>query len=183
MRRPVLLVLMVSSLLLAGCADEGYDCPTPEACAPVHETFREAQSDTSWSGWAVGEASGHTSGSRQAHTTIGHTASLGALAPSVADAVGGPVYVPPTPWRAWLAPWSDGRGRLVSGDYVWFVTPGHWHYLGRDLPADAAAGDAPTTVDTTIAPVAPDDLGFAPGETTKNATGIIDNMAQPKAFP
>lgn len=65
----------------------------------------------------------------------------------------GPVFVPPKPYRFWVAPWSDANGVLHSGEQMFFTTPGKWAY--GPMNKNGAAGDL-------ISPITPGDLGFKP---------------------
>ncbi|MDN5874109.1 MAG: hypothetical protein L0H29_06965, partial [Sinobacteraceae bacterium] len=100
------------------------------------------------------------------------------------DAAPGPAYTPPRPWRVWLAPYSRNDGTLASGSYLWFTTPGHWNYLGRQWQAPPFAsipkqtqtfGSADTGAN---GPVPPSELGFTPGQ-ARAPKGVLDNITQP----
>lgn len=166
--------MLAGVIALAGCSTTGYQCPVPRACSPVHVTYQEARHDTSWSGWKVKPLPEH--GSKDTADPEGHSA--GSAGRSGATETVRPIYVPPHPWRAWLAPWSDGSGRLVSGSYVWFTTPGHWRYLGRDWPATPIATQTRSSAQGILAPVYPNALGFVPGKAAA-PEGVLQNMAQP----
>ncbi len=65
----------------------------------------------------------------------------------------GPVFLPPKPYRYWVAPWTDANGLLHSGEQVFFTTPGRWTY--GEMGKNGAAGDL-------ISPIKPSELGFKP---------------------
>ena len=150
-------------LVLGGCASVSkHTCPIPEACAPVQRTLERAEADTSESGWVVGGAAAAKTQGEAEGGDGREAAAPRHPAPVVEPGGEVPVYEPPRPWRAWLAPWVDDQGGLHSGQYVWFTTPGAWVYLGRRWPlpfVPSAGGGAPGEA---LEPVAPDDLGFEP---------------------
>ena len=65
----------------------------------------------------------------------------------------GPVFMPPKPYRFWVAPWTDANGLLHSGEQVFFTTPGKWTY--GPMGKSGSLGDL-------MAPIRPQDLGFRP---------------------
>lgn len=65
----------------------------------------------------------------------------------------GPVFLPPKPYRFWVAPWTDANGLLHSGEQVFFTTPGKWSY--GPMGKSGSLGDL-------MAPIHPRDLGFRP---------------------
>lgn len=175
------------TLVLAGCATPGYECKKPLACNPVHRNYQKSVSDTAWNGWQAGNdnpATAGKDGSKQgSQKAVVQAAAAGALRVPGGDALSGPVYTAPRPWRVWLAPYSRGDGTLESGTYIWFTTPGHWTYLGRNWiapPFASAAPDANSTDGETLHPLAPDALGFTPGKATA-PTGVLNNIQQPNA--
>lgn len=67
---------------------------------------------------------------------------------------GHPVFKQPRVHRAWVAPWTDANGRMHSGEYLYYTTPGEWNY--GTLRQPGAAGAA------MMGPVKPSQLGFRP---------------------
>lgn len=184
MNKFCILGLPLGALALAGCANHGYKCPKPEACNPVHYNYQSAVADNGWEGWQAGRDRYRKpeSGKPEPASAGSVGKRLGGAKIPEGDAVSGPVYTPPQPWRVWLAPYSRGDGTLESGTYVWFTSPGHWTYLGRSWAAppfaSKAPGDAPAGGANMISPVPPSALGFVPGK-AKAPKGVLDNIAQP----
>lgn len=187
---------LFAGALLAACADHGYQCPMPDACAPVHDNYDAARGDASWNGWMAGDPDG----SKYEESLKDHKkkkkdkdkdkpaqpAVPAALQVPGRDAAQGPIYAPPRPWLVWLAPYSRADGTLESGTYVWFTSEGHWNYLGRDWQAaplagsgGGGAGSLGQSDSGAIHPLYPDQLGFKPGKPVAQK-GVLENIAQPE---
>lgn len=188
-RKIAILCAALTTVALTGCASgPSYQCPMPDACAPVHDNYNKALKDHSWGGWTVdGSSSSEKDSGDKGSSSEKPKAVRMEMAPKPFVATGKPVYVPPTPWRMWLAPTPAGDGSIASGSYVWFVTPGHWDYLGNKWPSnvlganvkvpDASGGTIDENGD--LSPIQPNQLGFTPGATTQRQ-GILSNMVQPQ---
>lgn len=198
------LILALGGLLtgLSGCTSTpGYECKIPGACAPVKQNYDQAVADTSWSGWAVGDHSGdgkEESGNQKMtekqkeaaikEQTVAVKAVQATMSPKAYLGTDKPVYTPPKPWRAWLAPAPVADGSVVSGSYVWFVTPGYWTYLGNKWPAsplgvaakNSGADVSWLTQSGELQPIKPSQLGFTPGKSVQRE-GVISSMTQPEA--
>lgn len=188
--------LLLAPLLLTACSTPGYQCQRGEACAPVHNTYRDAvRAQGSWrpvwdvrghhfgkkpkagffSGWFSGWFSDKHKRLRPVH---------GVRVPG-GPRVTAPVYQPPRPWRVWLGPWVDANGDLRSGQYVWFVTPGHWDYAGQTWPLRVRADRRGThfgnafVQEGVLAPVPPTRLGFTPS-LSQQAPGVLSSVTQPR---
>lgn len=170
---------VLAAATLTGCATPGYECKAPMACNPVHGNYQKAVSDTGWNGWQAGNDN-PAPGDKTAANTVVQTAAAGGLRVPGNDALDGPVYTAPRPWRVWLAPYSRADGTLESGTYIWFTTPGHWTYLGRSWIAPPFATRAPDAGadHPALHPVEPTDLGFTPGKAVA-PTGVLNDIRQP----
>ena len=183
-------LLLLAPLLLTACATPGYQCKRGEACAPVHNTYDDAvHAQGSWRPlWNV---RGHSFGKKREHGWFSGWFSdkheHKHLKPVRSSLVMGgpqaqaPVYQPPRPWRVWLGPWVDANGDLRSGQYVWFVTPGHWYYAGKIWPLGRLGKpvDSAFIKDGVLAPVPPTRLGFTPS-LSRTAPGVMPSITQPK---
>lgn len=191
MIKKIAVLAILSSLGMTGCASTAdYGCKMPNACAPVHNNYQKATKDKSWGGWTVDGSSVDEKGNpvkpeentdkKAAKQKVNMT-----LVPKPFVATGEPVYVPPTPWRVWLSPTPAGDGSIASGSYVWFVTPGHWHYLGNDWPSNTlgvntqVAGESFDGGTDMLHPIKPSQLGFVPGKST-HRKGVLEDMVQPE---
>lgn len=190
-------LLLFAPLLLTACATPGYQCKRGEACAPVHNTYDDAvHAQGSWRPlWNV---RGHSFGKKRergwfsgwfsdkhAHKHLKPVRSS-LVTGGIATRMGGPqaqapVYQPPRPWRVWLGPWVDANGDLRSGQYVWFVTPGHWYYAGKVWPLGRLGQPTGNTFvkDGVLSPVPPTRLGFTPS-LSRTAPGVLPSVTQPK---
>lgn len=194
---PIGRVLLLAPLLLSACATPGYQCKRGEACAPVHNTYDDAvRAQGSWRPlWNV---RGHSFGKKRKHGWFSgwfsdkhehkHLKPVHSVLVMGGPQAQAPVYQPPRPWRVWLGPWVDANGDLRSGQYVWFVTPGHWYYAGKIWPLGRlgkhtghAAGNVGDTFvkDGVLAPVPPTRLGFTPS-LSRQAPGVLPSVTQPK---
>ena len=194
---PIGRVLLLAPLLLSACATPGYQCKRGEACAPVHNTYDDAvRAQGSWRPlWNV---RGHSFGKKRKHGWFSgwfsdkhehkHLKPVHSVLVMGGPQAQAPVYQPPRPWRVWLGPWVDANGDLRSGQYVWFVTPGHWYYAGKIWPLGRlgkhtghAAGNVGDTFvkDGVLAPVPPTHLGFTPS-LSRQAPGVLPSVTQPK---
>ncbi|QHS09086.1 hypothetical protein [Sinimarinibacterium sp. NLF-5-8] len=181
-------VALVAAATVSGCATKR-SCPTPMSCSSVKHNYEAAVVDDDWKGWQAGEPEEGpgTGGGTARHPLVMPPSQydrVGMLVPNSGGAVDAPMYSPPRPWRVWLAPTSRADGTLESGSYVWFTTPGHWSYMGRQWVAPPFAmnqneqGGFSYGDDAMLSPVAPDDYGFIPGQPVVKP-GILENMTQP----
>lgn len=144
---------------LAGCATTKEGCDTRDAerrqyCHSVLDTYQAARAGAGRAGkdFSVHDHSaGAADGPQQPIWAPGRMVHGEAV--SGKNALGGPVFTPARPFRVWVAPWTDTNGTLHSGEYLYFVNPGHWNY--GELTAPGSAGDV-------ITPLRRDDLGFRP---------------------
>ena len=187
---PVGRVLLLAPLLLSACATPGYQCKRGEACAPVHNTYDDAvRAQGSWRPlWNV---RGHSFGKKRKHGWFSgwfsdkhehkHLKPVHSVLVMGGPQAQAPVYQPPRPWRVWLGPWVDANGDLRSGQYVWFVTPGHWYYDGKIWPLGRRGEHLGDTFvkDGVLAPVPPTRLGFTPS-LSRTAPGVMPSITQPK---
>ena len=187
---PVGRVLLLAPLLLSACATPGYQCKRGEACAPVHNTYDDAvRAQGSWRPlWNV---RGHSFGKKRKHGWFSgwfsdkhehkHLKPVRGSLVTGGPQAQAPVYQPPRPWRVWLGPWVDANGDLRSGQYVWFVTPGHWYYAGKIWPLGRLGKRIGDTFvkDGVLAPVPPTRLGFTPS-LSRQAPGVLPSVTQPK---
>lgn len=203
MKKTALILALAGAItIVSGCTSTpGYECKIPGACAPVKQSYDEAVADTSWSGWAVGDHSGNStekSGDEKLtkkqkadalkEQSVAVKAVQATMAPKAYLGTDKPVYTPPKPWRAWLAPAPVADGSVVSGSYVWFVTPGYWTYLGNKWDASplgvASKGSGSDvswlTQSGELQPIKPSQLGFTPGKSVQRE-GVISDMTQPEA--
>ncbi len=200
--KKAILILAIGSVMTGCTSTPGYECKIPGACAPVKQNYDQAVADTSWSGWAVGDKSGESTGGLGGdkklspkeeakaiqEQTIAIKTAQANLAPKAYLGTDKPVYVPPQPWRAWLAPAPVADGSVVSGSYVWFVTPGYWQYMGNKWPAIPLSSQASAdkaspewlTKSGELQPIKPSALGFTPGKQVQRQ-GVITDMTQPEA--
>ncbi len=182
MKPRVWLLAALPVLALAGCATPGYECKAPLACNPVHGNYQKSVSDTGWKGWQAGNDNPAADGKHHdaAANSMVQTAAAGGLRVPGGDALSGPVYTAPRPWRVWLAPYSRADGTLESGTYIWFTTPGHWTYLGRSWIAPPFASTAPDAGEghADLHPIAPGTLGFTPGKAVA-PSGVLNDIRQP----
>ena len=187
---PIGRVLLLAPLLLSACATPGYQCKRGEACAPVHNTYDDAvHAQGSWRPlWNV---RGHSFGKKRKHGWLSgwfsdkhehkHLKPVRGSLVTGGPQAQAPVYQPPRPWRVWLGPWVDANGDLRSGQYVWFVTPGHWYYAGKIWPLGRLGKHIGDTFvkDGVLAPVPPTRLGFTPS-LSRQAPGVMPSITQPK---
>ena len=175
LNRFIRLTPVASLLLLAACATPGYECRMGHACAPVHDTYRDAVRDQgTWRPvWNVRGASYKSK--EKAHRKK-EPAKFVMGGPQASA----PVYQPPRPWRVWLAPWVDTTGDLHSGEYVWFVTPGKWYYGGKTWSLSPLGGrDNGSGSFAGLGPTMPSALGFIPS-LSRSAPGVLPSITPPQ---
>lgn len=153
-----LLFALVPLALLQACASSSTSCPLNNEdgyCASVEEVYSAAQTraGNDENVMANGRAGGGVHGGPVANgETIAAAHPL--FDPGPGLGLAGPIYMPAQPRRLWVAPWTDANGVMHSGEYLYFLKPGHWRYGPLRAPG-AASG--------VLGPVAPSDLGFTPG--------------------
>lgn len=174
-----------AALVLSGCGsfDVKHSCPLQDSggCMSLTENYRQAKRVQN--GMQTSKESIHQVGSEgyQGPPSGAYPHIPGWQPPSHQETFQGftppgergqPVYSQPRVHRSWAAPWVDANGRLHSGEYVYFTTPGRWEY--GTLRAPGAAGAA------MMGPVKPGSLGFTPDftKTPKGAQTIQNPNAQ-----
>lgn len=176
---------VAATALLSGCANTQTTCPLNNEegyCASVEQVNDAARSGTGnkenvFGDGAYSEFKGtHPSGSSDSNGGGrssqdsnryhgGPSIDPGVRDPGPGAGLAGPIYTPAQPRRLWVAPWTDANGVVHSGEYLYFLRPGHWRYGPLRTPGAASGA---------MGPVAPSDLGFNPNK-------MFDKSDQQKA--
>lgn len=163
---------------LSGCASDPTTCPlnnTDGYCASVEQVDAAARSHAGSKENVFGnEAYKQYKGQGDNEVTAGGHVDHGVVDPGPGVGLSGPIYTPAQPRRLWVAPWTDANGVVHSGEYLYFLRPGHWRYGPLEAPGSAAG---------VMGPVAPEDLGFDPEklrrERRKHASEDSGNIERP----
>lgn len=157
---------VAATAVLSGCATSKAGCDTRDAstreyCRSVMDTQRAAQAGGG-TDFSVHDGGGAGDGPQQPIWAPGRM--INGAVVSGKNALAGPVFTPAKPHRVWVAPWTDTNGTLHSGEYLYYVTPGHWNY--GELRAPGSASDA-------LGPLRTDDYGFEPNTEAEAEQGPI----------
>src|SRR5699024_3965081 len=162
-------VVLGAAAALSACASTNTSCPLNNEsgyCASVGQVHDAAVA-------GGGDAENVMAGSAHGEQNVTQSAKADGnplFSPGPGHGLSGPIFKPATPRRLWVAPWTDANGTLHSGEYLYFLSPGHWRYGPLKAPG-AASG--------VMGPVAPQDLGFTPGSGTPPDPNQPGHIQQP----
>lgn len=177
MRARLIGVIIGASFLASGCStfDVPHTCPLQggvSRCTDMQEAYRQAKKASVNSGRGTRESvlaqMSEEEAARGAVPGGAYPYVPGWAPPSYQEVFQGfaapsepgtPVYTQARVHRAWVAPWTDADGRLHSGEYLYFTTPGNWNYGTTRATGQAGAA--------MMGPVRPEQLGFNPDLTDK----------------
>lgn len=163
------LVLFALALFLSGCSSTVTTCPLNNKegyCASVGEVNSAAKSRSGNNENVFGGgAHERLEKSGASGKSVGSRVDSGVFDPGPGAGLAGPIYTPAEPRRLWVAPWTDANGVVHSGEYLYFLRPGHWRYGALEAPGSASGA---------LGPVSPKDLGFDPAkQKEKNRRGAL----------